>query len=284
MKHIVSKQWLLARLYEPDIVIADCRFDLSDPSEGRRAYDLDRIPGAVYFDLEQDLSGPVQEHGGRHPLPDVDGLAEKLGKAGIDNTVKVVAYDDQGGAISSRLWFLLKYMGHDEVYVLDEGYTAWKDAGFPVSSSAPAVVVPKTFVPRLRPEMLADIDEVREASRAIRSGDPSYALIDSREKSRYLGQVEPLDKAAGHIPGAINRYWKDNLDEKGKWKSSEELQRQYEDLRDKKQIIVYCGSGVTACPNLLALNEAGLEQVKLYAGSWSDWISYSENLIAIGEE
>ena len=151
MKHIVSKQWLLARLYEPDIVIADCRFDLSDPSEGGRAYDLDRIPGAVYFDLEQDLSGPVQEHGGRHPLPDVDELAEKLGKAGIDNTVKVVAYDDQGGAISSRLWFLLKYMGRGEVYVLDEGYTAWKDAGFPVSCCSSSRCCPQNLCPTLAP-------------------------------------------------------------------------------------------------------------------------------------
>lgn len=284
MKHLVPIQWLLARLHEPDIVIADCRFDLQDPAAGKIAYEQDRIPGAIYFDLEQDLSAPVHQHGGRHPLPDPEQLADKLGRAGIDETIRVVAYDDQGGALAARFWWQLRYLGHERVYVLNGGYRAWKEADYPIETSAPAVVVPKTFVPRPQPEMLADLTEVRAASASIRSGDDSLALIDARERDRYLGQVEPLDKAAGHIPGAVERFWKDNLDDSGLWKDEAELQRRFADLKGKKKLIAYCGSGVTACANVLAMSEAGLENVKLYAGSWSDWISYPENSIALGEE
>lgn len=279
MKNIVSMKWLLARLYEPDLVIADCRFQLGNPDAGRQAYEESYIPGAVYFDLEKDLSGPVGEHGGRHPLPDMDELAEKLSKAGIDETVRVVAYDDQGGAMASRFWWLLRYMGHEKVYVMDQGFAAWKEAGFPVTGAKPPIRVPKKFVPRVQEGMLAGVEDVR---RAVREG--TDVLIDSREGPRYRGEVEPLDKVAGHIPTAKNRFWKDAIGAGGAWKSAEEQRSRFADLKPDDRIIVYCGSGVTACPNVLALEEAGFANVRLYAGSWSDWISYPEDPIATGEE
>lgn len=278
MKSIVSLKWLLARLYEPDIVIADCRFQLGKPDAGREAYMESRIPGAVYLDLEKDLSAPIGEHGGRHPLPDVDTLAKRLSRAGIGNETRVVVYDDQGGAMASRLWWLLRYLGHETVYVLDEGFSAWQRAGFPVSSDE-KVVVPGGFTPRVQPELVVDVAEVKAKLHA-----DGTVLIDSREGPRYRGEVEPIDKTAGHVPGAINRFWAEGRRADGSWKSPEEQAERFADLPRDKEIIVYCGSGVTACPNVLALQEAGFGNVKLYAGSWSDWITYSENPIATGEE
>lgn len=280
MNSIVSMKWVLARMYEPDICIADCRFSLSDPEAGRTAFQQDHIPGAVYFDLERTLSSPVQDqgHGGRHPLPDMNSLAEQLRKAGISNETRIVVYDDQGGAMASRLWWLLRYMGHEEVYLMDEGYSAWKAAGFPVTAEVP-VRIPASFTPNIKENLLASLKDVREA---LERG--SSILIDSREHARYLGQEEPIDHTAGHIPGAINFFWKDNLHENGSWKSAELLQERFRHLPKDQEIIVYCGSGVTACPNVLALHTAGFDHVKLYAGSWSDWISYPENPVAAGEE
>nr|WP_255570812.1 sulfurtransferase [Cohnella sp. CFH 77786] len=272
-------KWLLARLYEPDLVIVDCRFQLGNGEAGLNAYKEGYIPGAVYFDLEKDLSAPVAEHGGRHPLPDIGVLAGKLGKAGIDGAVRVVAYDDQGGAMASRFWWLLRYMGHENVYVMEQGFTAWKQAGYPVTDAEPPIRVPKTFVPQLQEDMLADVEDVRRAVR-----ERSDVLIDSREAPRYRGEVEPIDRVAGHIPKALNRFWKDSLRGDGTWKDAGEQRERFEDLQPDDRVIVYCGSGVTACPNVLALEEAGYKNVRLYAGSWSDWITYSENPIAVGEE
>ncbi|CAM2975972.1 sulfurtransferase [Paenibacillus sediminis] len=278
MQYIVSKNWLLARLYEPDQVIVDCRFELGHKGAGRSAFEEAHIPGAVYLDLEQDLSDPVTEHGGRHPLPDVTRLAKRLGQLGIDLTTRVVAYDDQGGAMASRLWWLLRYMGHTNVFVMDEGFTAWKDGRYPVSQEQP-ITIPKTFVPNLQPDMLAHVDDVRKAIK-----ENSALLIDSRDPRRFAGIEETMDKAAGHIPGAVNKFWRNLLDDKLHWKSSELIKKQFEDIPADQQVIVYCGSGVTACPNVIALQEAGYDKVKLYAGSWSDWISYKDNPIATGVE
>lgn len=279
MKHIVSMKWLLARLYEPDLVIVDCRFQLGDPEAGRRSYAAGYIPGAVYMDLEQELSAPKRAdgRGGRHPLPEIGQLAAVLGKAGIDRETRVVAYDDQGGAMASRLWWLLRYLGHDQVYVMDQGFGAWQAAGFPVTDAPPHVRVPKRYEPSVRPELLADVEAVRAASR-----DGSSVLVDSREPVRYRGEAEPIDPVAGHIPGAVNRFWKDVLDEAGRWRGAEALAERFADLPKDSELIVYCGSGVTACPNVLALDEAGFTNVKLYAGSWSDWITYEGNAIAAG--
>ena len=278
MKHVVSLKWLLARLYEPDLVIVDCRFAMGQPDAGRAAYEEAHIPGAVYLDLERDLSDPVGEHGGRHPLPDAAELAGRLSRVGIGNDTRVVAYDDQGGAMASRLWWLLRYLGHENVFVLDEGFSAWKREGFPVNAEQ-KVLIPATFLATVQHNMLVEMDEVREAL-----GDDGIVLVDSREAPRFRGEAEPLDKKAGHIPGARNKFWKGALDEQGRFKSAEALAEHFADLPRDRELVVYCGSGVTATPNVLALSEAGFENVKLYAGSWSDWISYDENPIAKGEE
>lgn len=278
MKYIVSMKWLLARMYEPDLVIIDCRFTLGQPEAGRLAYEKEHIPRAVYLDLDQDLSSRVSVHGGRHPLPDVNGFAGKLGHAGIDKEKRVVIYDDQGGMVASRLWWMLKYTGHERVCVMDEGFTAWKNANFPVTVETP-VVIPVHYEPEIQPAMLADVEEVRKVS-----GNGSAYLIDSREPRRYQGLEEPIDPVAGHIPGAVNYFWKELLDGQGRLRSLAEIERHFHDVPKDKDVIVYCGSGVSACPNVLALEEAGFENVKLYGGSWSDWISYPDNPVAKGSD
>ncbi len=278
---IVTPRWVLARMYEPDLVIVDCRFALGRPDAGREAYAASHIPGAVFLDLEADLSAPVREHGGRHPLPAPEQLAARLGRAGIGNATRVVAYDDQGGMYAARLWWLLRWLGHDDVYVMDGGFAAWQAGGFPVTD-AQRTAVPAAFVPNVRDELVADVDQVRRAL-----GDPGVLLVDSREASRYAGAQEPIDAKAGHIPGAVNRFWKDVLDDQGRWKTEAALREQLAPviraLDDGRDAVVYCGSGVSACPNVLALYRLGYPQAKLYAGSWSDWISFSENPIATGE-
>jgi thiosulfate/3-mercaptopyruvate sulfurtransferase len=278
MNYIVSHKWLAERLDHENVRIIDCRFYLNDPTRGLNEYRKDHLPGALYFDLEKDLSAPAGEHGGRHPLPPVEELAEKLSVAGIDETVTVVAYDDQDGAMASRCWWLLRYLGHERVYVLDGGYTKWKEAGYPVTAEA-AAVKPRSFQPRLQPSWLATVDDVRRAVQ-----ESSAVIIDSREWKRYAGIEEPIDRVAGHIPGARHMFWKDCVTDEGYWKSPQEQAERFSAIKKDAPIIVYCGSGVTACPNVLALKEAGYTNVRLYAGSWSDWISYPENPIATGEK
>lgn len=283
MEALVSPKWVLARMYEPDLVIVDCRFQLGQPEAGRLAYDAAHIPGAVYLDLERDLSAPLGEHGGRHPLPRPEELARTLGRAGIGNAARVVAYDDEGGMNAARLWWLLRWLGHDRVAVMDGGFAAWTAGGFPVND-ARRTVVSASFTPSVRSELLADAGDVRRAL-----GEPGVLLVDSRDASRFAGIHEPIDAQAGHIPGAVNRFWKDLLAEgSGHYKSEPQLREQLAPvtaaLDAGREAIVYCGSGVSACPNLLALHLLGYPQAKLYAGSWSDWISYEENPVATGEE
>lgn len=279
MSAIVSMKWLLARMYESDIAIVDCRFMMgSAPNAGREAYQAGHIPGAVYLDVDQDLSGPVREHGGRHPMPEWTDFAMRLGRAGIGNDVRIVIYDDQGGAMASRLWWMLRYVGHDRVYVMDEGFSAWQREGYPVTDEQ-RVVIPKQFSVQLRPEMLVTMEEVRSKLQK-----PGVTLIDSRDPARYRGEVEPLDPKAGHIPGAINRLWSEGRNADGTWKDEDGQAARFADLPRDGEIIVYCGSGITATPNVLALERAGFTNVKLYGGSWSDWISYKGNPIATGDE
>ncbi|REK75192.1 sulfurtransferase [Paenibacillus paeoniae] len=278
MNNIVSMAWVKEHMGEPNVVIADCRFVLGKPDAGREAYEASHIPGAVYLDLEKDLSAPVDEHGGRHPLPDIFDLTVALSLAGIGNETKVVAYDDQGGAMASRLWWLLKYLGHEHVYVMDQGFAAWTSAGHPVTDEI-AEPTPVKFLAIVEHTMLVEMDQVQELL-----GREGVTLIDSRETPRYRGEVEPIDRVAGHIPGAINRFWKDGLTVTGSWKVADEQAERFADLDKNRELIVYCGSGVTATPNVIALQEAGFTNVKLYAGSWSDWISYSENPVATGDE
>ncbi|OBZ14326.1 3-mercaptopyruvate sulfurtransferase [Bacillus sp. FJAT-27264] len=295
MEATVSKRWLLARLYEPEQTIVDCRFTLGKPQAGKEIFEQEHIPGAIYLDLELDLSAPVADHGGRHPLPDPQALAARLAKLGIGNTTRVVAYDDESGMNAARLWWLLRYLGHEQVFILEGGFSAWKAERFPVTDHQP-IRIPSSFEPNVQSQMLVGVDEVRQVSvntiealskvRDSASTAPYVlpVLIDSRARERYLGLEETLDKKAGHIPGAVNFFWKDTQNEDGSLKSAEELQEHFAELDKDAEIIVYCGSGVTACPNVLALEKAGYKNVRLYAGSWSDWISYEENPIATGDE
>ncbi|HET7657707.1 MAG TPA: sulfurtransferase [Bacillales bacterium] len=272
---LVSAEWLVDHLDDEEIVVVDCRFDLKDTEAGRKQYIERHIPGAVYFDLDKDLSGDVGIHGGRHPLPDLDDFAQKLGDSGIDESKHVVAYDDQNGSFAARLWWMLRYLGHDRVSVLDISFSKWVEEGNPVTDEK---INPEktTFHPQLQAEMALSIEEVKEEM-----GKENVLLVDSRAPERYSGETEPMDKKAGHIPGAANFFWKDNVGENGKWKSSQDISERFNAVKDK-DLIVYCGSGVTANANLLALKAIGID-ARLYIGSWSDWSSYEDNPVETGK-
>ncbi|EKN69538.1 rhodanese [Neobacillus bataviensis LMG 21833] len=272
MKYVKNNEWLLKNFNEMNVRIVDCRFSLAEPEKGRLDYLSGHVPGAVFFDLERDLSSPVGEHGGRHPLPDIADLAEKLRKAGIGTDTTVIAYDNGEGSFAARFWWLLHYLGHDHVYVLDGGYKGWLQDNNPITVVIPAFEKGNLHV-NLRPELLADVEEVK-----IAVEKQNKILIDSREEKRYLGLEEPIDKKAGHIPSAINKPWMKGLTNNQYLPIDEQKQR-FSDINPDSEIIVYCGSGVTAVPNFLTLKEAGFEKVKLYVGSFSDWISYKENKI-----
>ncbi|PFA15268.1 sulfurtransferase [Bacillus cereus] len=276
---IVTVEWLREHIEDENVRIIDCRFDLANPNWGREKYEEEHILHALYFDLNLDLSSPVTEHGGRHPLPNIEEFVDKLSQAGIDEHTTVIAYDSQAGANASRLWWLLNYVGHEKVYILDAGLPAWKENGLRTTAEIP-VVARKTFKANIQDHMLVTMDTVKEN---IHAGT-DITLIDSREPKRYIGAEELVDSKAGHIPTAVNYFWKDGILESGRFKNNEEQQGRFQNLDKEKETIVYCGSGVTACPNIVTLKLAGFQNVKLYAGSWSDWISYPENQIEKEED
>jgi thiosulfate/3-mercaptopyruvate sulfurtransferase len=269
---MVSADWLQDHLNAPQVAIADCRFNLMQPQLGLQQYQEGHIPGAYYLDLNQDLSSPVGIHGGRHPLPDPDVLANKFETMGIHSApptgpTLVVAYDDSRLAFAARLWWLLRYLGHDRVAVLDGGFSGWQASGYPVSSDLP-IMKTGNFIPAIQSNLVLTLDQV-----TARKDLPTVALVDSREGERYSGEREPIDPVAGHIPGAVNYPWQEVTDAEGYLRSPTEQRQRWQSLSSSDEIIVYCGSGVTACVNLLSLNIANLPG-KLYAGSWSDWCSY----------
>lgn len=269
-RNLVSTDWLAHHWQDPRVVVIDCRFALADPNQGRQQYAQSHIPGAWYLDLNQDLSGPVQAHGGRHPLPDLEGFSTKLSAMGVESddpeSTFVVIYDDSRFAFASRLWWLLRYLGHDNVAVLDGGWSGWVQSGQPTSTEIPGPRQGK-FSPAPRQEWIVDID-------AVRRRPAETVLIDSRSPERYRGEVEPIDPIAGSIPGAVNYFWQDVSDPNGQMKPSESLIHHWAVLDNADEVIVYCGSGVTACVNLLAQTLAGRSMTKLYLGGWSDWCSY----------
>ncbi|PPS41282.1 sulfurtransferase [Chroococcidiopsis sp. TS-821] len=268
LQSVVSAEWLLEHLEDPQVAIADCRFSLTDPQLGYQQYLKNHIPGAFYLDLNKDLSSPVAIHGGRHPLPDPHTLARKLAQLGITSQTFVVAYDDSRFAFAARLWWLLRYLGHTQVAVLDGGFSGWLNSGYRVTS-----VIPQSksgsFVPQVHLDRVVDITAVK-----ARKDSPGVVLVDSRESDRYAGEREPIDPIAGHIPGAVNYPWQEVSDTQGYLRSPTAQRDRWEKLKSAEEIIVYCGSGVTACVNLLSLELAGIYTGKLYAGSWSDWCSY----------
>jgi len=270
-KNLVEVDWVAKRLDE--LVIVDCRFHLGDPEKGRAEYRQRHIPGAIYFDLEKDLSGNIQAHGGRHPLPCADEFCQKLRDSGVTNESIVVAYDDQAGAMASRLWWMLKYMGHDQVFVLNGGFQHWLERGNTTSSQIPELVK-SNYQCKINDALFASMVEVK-----TKLDDNNVMLIDSRSQERYEGKVEPIDTIAGHIPGAFQEDWQERTEVNGWFKNHDKLKQDLAKyLNPDKEVIVYCGSGVTACVNILALTELGARP-KLYGGSWSDWISYKENPI-----
>lgn len=261
----------LAECYQRDnVVVIDCRFTLADPQAGESQYAADHIPGSRYAHLDRDLSGPRGVHGGRHPLPDEQALTATFGALGISSEPPslVVAYDDSRFAFASRLWWLLRYCGHDNVKVLDGGYRAWRDANLPIDRELPKTKT-ATFVAKTRPQMVIAIEAVKNIH-----AQPDSVLIDSREAPRFLGIEEPIDPVAGHIDGAVNYPWQQVSDETGLFNPIAAQRARWGGVAEANNIVVYCGSGVTACANLLSLAEIGRDDARLYAGSWSDWCSY----------
>ncbi|PSN12719.1 sulfurtransferase [filamentous cyanobacterium CCT1] len=266
--NLVTADWLAQHLNDPGVVVVDCRFALADPQQGQQQYAAGHIPGAYYLDLNQDLSSPVQAHGGRHPLPDPKTFGQKLSAIGVRSTppTLVVAYDDSRFAFAARLWWLLRYLGHDQVAVLDGGWSGWVQGDYPTTTEGST---PRSghFTPAPRLEWIVDVEAVCQRGQET-------VLIDSRSPERYRGEVEPIDPVAGSIPGAVNYFWQDVSDQKGQMKAPPELAQHWASLDGANEVIVYCGSGVTACVNLLAQTLAGQPMARLYPGGWSDWCSY----------
>jgi thiosulfate/3-mercaptopyruvate sulfurtransferase len=278
---MIDARELLPHLDDPSWAIADCRFDLASPSKGQDDYLKAHIPGAIYAHLERDLSGPPNGSNGRHPLPPAGILAGVFSRWGIGPGVHVVAYDAENGSMAAaRLWWCLRYLGHEAASVLDGGFAAWREIDGPVRGGEERRAQ-RQFDPRPRPGMLAGSRDVVAAQEK-----DDVLLIDSRAPERYRGDEEPIDPVAGHIPGALNRPLALNVDERGRMRPPEALRREFSLLlkgRPPGAAIVYCGSGVTACHNLLAMEHAGLRGARLYGGSWSEWCSDASRPVATGD-
>ncbi|MEM6349617.1 MAG: sulfurtransferase [Cyanobacteria bacterium P01_D01_bin.14] len=266
--YLVSANWLAQHLDE--VVVFDCRFALADPTLGYRQYQQGHIPGAYHLDLNRDLSSPVAAHGGRHPLPDWAAFVDRLNLTGVQSEppTQVVIYDDARFAFAARLWWMLRYLGHERVALLDGGWGAWQQAGLPVEQREPRPRIGR-FIPQPLPSWTVSIEGLRQ-----RQTDLGSLLIDSRAPERFRGEQEPIDPIAGAIPGAINAFWQDVTNEAGYLKPSAELARHWAKVDDADEVVVYCGSGVTACVNLFSMAVAGKPMGKLYPGGWSDWCSY----------
>ena len=277
--HLITTSQL-AEFRKPDWVIIDCRFDLSKPDWGFLNYLEGHLPDAIYAHLDKDLSGKVTRQTGRHPLPEPDIFSNKLTSWGIQKDTQVVVYDTTGGSFAVRLWWMLRYYGHLQVALLDGGFPLWLREKRPTQTGAyhpnPASA---PFVPSFHPEMLVSADEVER----IRQ-DPVYLLIDARSPQRFSGEIEPIDSVAGHIPGAFNRFHGKNLNHEGVFKSTSILQVEFARLLKNtppENVVVYCGSGVTSCHHLLAMEIAGLKGARLFVGSWSEWIRDPNRPIAV---
>jgi thiosulfate/3-mercaptopyruvate sulfurtransferase len=267
---LVSVDDLAAHLDDPDWVVCDCRHDLANYETGRSAYAQSHIPGARFLHLDEDLSGPKTGLNGRHPLPHPITLTLRLGALGIDNTKQIVAYDASGGSYAARLWWMLRWVGHSRVAVLDGGWEAWLGARHPVTAELPSTKA-TTFNPSLQPDRATDSRYIAEML-----GKGEICILDARSPDRFRGENETLDPVAGHIPGAVNRFFRLNLDQHGRFRHASELKREFAAVigdRPPPRVIHQCGSGVSACHNLLAMEIAGLPGSILYPGSWSEWCS-----------
>lgn len=278
---LVGVDEVIAHAGDPGWRIFDCRHDLQNTGYGAQAYAKGHIPGALFLHLDRDLSGPKNGSNGRHPLPDPAVFAAKMSACGVGAQTQVVAYDNEAGVFAARFWWMLRWLGHDRVALLDGGLAAWRRAKQPLVAEVP-VFAPAPFEVRLRESMRVDANFVLE-----RLGSPEALILDARAPERFSGEQETLDPVGGHIPGAVNRFYFDNLDDAGVYfKPVDELRAEFGAVlggREPSEVIQQCGSGVTACHNLLAMELAGLRDSKLYAGSWSEWCSDPARPIAIGD-
>jgi thiosulfate/3-mercaptopyruvate sulfurtransferase len=284
MDPLVNAREVRTHLQDPEWVIVDCRHDLANPEHGPSVYAQGHIPGAYFLHLDRDLSGPVRRADGsfrgRHPLPARDVLAKRLGDLGVGPDTMLIAYDEADNMYASRLWWLALWLGHPRVAVLEGGLKAWRDSGYELSTVVPAPRPVQTLVPRTPLMQTVDPDTLLGAL-----GTDQYRIIDARAPERFRGEVEPLDAKAGHIPGARNRPFRLNLAGDGRFKSSDVLRREFQTLLngfESKQAVHQCGSGVSACHNVLAMAVAGMEPGMLYPGSWSEWSADPARPVATG--
>jgi len=277
---LISTAALAPRLDDPAYLVIDCRFTLNDTEWGAREYRTAHIPRASYAHLDRDLSGAKSGTNGRHPLPSPDALAATFGRLGVTDGRQVVAYDQGNGMYASRLWWMLRWMGHNAAAVLDGGFAKWMAEGRPTRAGEEHRA-PARFTPQPRHDMIVDAPAV-----AALTASPRSVLLDARAPARFRGELEPLDKIPGHIPGARNLFFEGNLDAQGTFLTPEALRERLRATIGETaagDLVCYCGSGVTACHNLLALEHAGLKGAKLYPGSWSEWCSDATRPIATGE-
>ena len=276
---VITANQFEPHLEEENWAIFDCRFDLVQPHWGEEQYLIEHIPGAVYVHLDDNLSAPKSGTNGRHPLPGIEVIAAYFSELGIDEDTQVIIYDSRGGGIAARLWWMLKYLGHEAAAVLDGGFPEWKRLGLPTRANRESRV-PRQFEPRLKSDLKVVADEVLE-----RRSQGSSLILDSRAPERYRGEEEPFDPIAGRIPGAVNRFWQMNIDADGRFRNPDRLKAEFDSLIGgiaPTDTIVYCGSGVTGCHNVLSMSYAGIKDVRLYAGSWSEWSSDSSRPIETG--
>lgn len=275
---LITASELAARAADGDVRVVDCRFVLSDPAAGGRAYAEGHLPQAIYAHLDDDLAGPVASHSGRHPLPDPAVFAARLGDWGITPDTLVVAYDDASGALAARLWWLLGWVGHGRRRVLDGGIDAWHEAGQALTTAVPAPPPAPAYPVRPDAALVAETPAVIEA---LEAGIP---VLDARARERFEGLREPIDPVAGHIPGSLNHPFSANLDERGRFLPPRELADRLRRLGigEGARGVSLCGSGVTACHIILAAAVAGLPEPRLYPGSWSEWIRDPDRPVATG--
>jgi len=261
-------------------LVVDCRHDLTDPDAGRRGYLDAHLPGAVFVSMDTQLSVAKTGHNGRHPMPSREQVREMLASIGLTDDLQLVVYDTAGGGMAGRLWWMARWIGHEAVAVLDGGLAAWTKAGYPLTAEIGAARVPGVLT--LRPALATLVDAALTGAAAR---DPARRVIDARPGERFRGEVEPIDPVAGHIPGAINRPWNSNVRPDGRFKPAPVLRAEFEALLDRRApeaVVHSCGSGVSACHNLLAMTHAGLPGAALYGGSWSEWIADPSRPVATG--
>lgn len=276
---LVEAPALATRLGAPSLVVFDCRHDLANPEHGRAAYAAGRVPYARYLNLDQDLSGPKTGLNGRHPLPSREAFLALMRRHGVSDNTQVVAYDNAGGMYAARLWWMLRWVGHRAVAVLNGGFAAWRDAALPISTDPPLQTPEGTL-------SLRDGAAYIDVTQLLASlGNNQLRIVDARAPDRFRGENETLDPVGGHIPGAVNRFFRDNLAADGRFKDAAQLATEWQAVLGEhapEQIVAQCGSGVTACHNLLALEIAGLPGARLYPGSWSEWCADPSRPLARG--